>query len=214
MHTFYLFCAVFGAVFIFIQFILAIFAGIGGGTDFDAVDDGSGGFDDASSTDSSDGASDAGDSSDGAQHHGSAVGLLKMLSIRTVTAGLGFFGLAGLAAESADVSPAVSFGAAALAGIAAFILVYFLYRLIGAFRYNGAITEASLPGCTGTVHVRIPPNRAGSGKVLVTQQERSMEYEALTDAAETLPSGTVIIVREVLSATQILVAPIEPKKND
>ena len=211
MYTFYVFCAVFGCFFILIQFVMAIFAGVGADADFDGGD-ASGSFDDASAGDASDGGGD--DASGEGAHgggHGSAISLLKMLSIRTVSAGIGFFGLAGLAADAAQVRPGITLGVAAVAGIAASILVYFLYRLISSFRYNGAITEASLPGCSGTVHVRIPPNRAASGKVLVTQQERLMEYEAVTDAAETLAAGTPIIVREVLSTTLILVAPMERK---
>ncbi len=205
----YVFCAVFGFIFVIVQFLMMCFSGIGGDSD---IDGGSGDFD------SGDGGGLDGDSGDGSgatesgEHeigHGSVLGFLKILSIKTCSAGLAFFGLAGLGCESAGLSPIVTFAISAFFGFFGILLVYFLFKLLYSLRYSGSIQEGSQLGCKGIVHVRIPPQRSGSGKIIVTQQERSMEYEAVSDYEEILTSGTPIVIAEILSSTLVRVKKVD-----
>ncbi|MDO5553179.1 MAG: hypothetical protein Q4G68_05420 [Planctomycetia bacterium] len=212
MESLYLFCAVFGCAFVLGQLCLSFLFGLG-------MDTGDGSVDSDFSGEAGGGdLGDTGDAADGdvsgVEHGASFSPLLfvKMLSVRTITAGLGFFGLAGLAGEAADLSDGLTFLVALAAGLVSFVLVYFAYRLLNAFHYNGAISQASLPGCSGTVHVRVPARRSGYGKVIVTQQERSMEYDAITDATDLLPAGTPVVVAEVLNSSLIRVSVAE--END
>ncbi|MDO5580848.1 MAG: hypothetical protein Q4G69_06905 [Planctomycetia bacterium] len=201
----YLFCAVFGFVFLVIQFLMMCFSGFGGDSDMDGGDGGDAG--DAGDTGDGDtGDGDAGDG-DGAHGvgHGSVLGFLKILSLRTCSAGLAFFGLAGLGSESAGIHPIITFLIAMIAGFFGILLVYLLFRLLYSLRYSGSIQEGTLLGCKGTVHVRIPPARSGAGKILVNQQERTMEYEAVSDYEETLPAGTPIVIAEILSSLLVRV---------
>ena len=237
MEKLYFFCAAFGSLFVVAQFFLTLFAGVGAEDAGDAAGDmgdvsGAGGVDsdfsggDAGS-DVDGGGLDGGDA-DGAAGHGaesagatpadpsqngtvgeagSGVLFLKLLSIRTVTAGIAFFGLAGMAGFEAKLHQGLTFAIAVACGLTALVLVYLLYKFISSFRDNGAVTSASLPGAQGSVYIRIPPRRSGSGKVIVNQQDRSMEYEAFTDSEVPLVSGTPVTVRKVLSPTQVLVDP-------
>ena len=96
---------------------------------------------------------------------GSAMELLKILSFRTITAGLAFFGLIGLAGQSAKLPNALTFIISLIAGLFALILVYFLYRFIRSFHYDGSINEQTLINAVGTVYIRIPANEKGIGKI-------------------------------------------------
>lgn len=183
MEKIYYFCAVFGSLFVVAQLFLTLFAGLG--------------MEDAAS-DSID--SDTEISSDHAGYD-----FLRILSLRTVTAGLAFFGLAGMAGTRSDISKGTVFTIAAFSGLAALFVVFFLYRLISSLRSNGAVTAETLPGSRGNVYIKIPPKRSGSGKVIVNHQGRSMEYEAFSDGVEELKAGTPIIVKKSLGPNQVLI---------
>ena len=52
-------------------------------------------------------------------------------------------------------------------------------------------------GQAGTVYVPIPGARAGTGKVMLNVQNRTMEYQAVT-AQQELPTGTNVVVVGIL----------------
>lgn len=193
MEKIYYFCAVFGSLFVVAQLCLTLFAGLGmEDVASDSVDT---------------------DVADTADHAG--YDFLRILSLRTVTASLAFFGLAGMAGTKSGIGMRTVFLIAVLCGLVALFVVFFLYRLISSFKSNGAVIPETLPNSKGNVYVRIPPKRSGSGKVIVNHQERSMEYEAFSDSEEELPAGTPIIVKEILGPNQVLVEFYSPneKKN-
>lgn len=198
MSSLYTFCTIFGGSFVLIQFFLMIFAGMGADTDADY-----GGGSDLDTGDSG-----GGESIDHSGDHGhSSAEFLKIFSLRTITAGIAFFGIAGLAAEGGGLRPPFPLIITSFFGFVALFSIYFIFRFIHSLRNNGAIVEGSALGALGTVHVRIPPGRNGSGKVIVSQQDRSMEYEAISDNPELLKAGTPIVVKEVLSSSLVLVEP-------
>src|SRR5712671_6786686 len=124
MEPLYQLCAVVGGTIFVGQFVLSFiglagdheFSGDAGGDHFD----GGGDHADASGHDA-----DGGDS-----HHGGAAGhesanswFIRILSVRTVVAGLTFFGLGGLAANASGAHPMGSLSIAAVCGFAALYLV-------------------------------------------------------------------------------------------
>ena len=174
----YFLCAVFGGTLMLLQFILAMF-GFGGG------DDGG----------------DFGDSDE----HASATDVFKIVSLRTIVAGIAFFGLGGLAGLTGGTSKGVSVVIAVVAGIVAIYGVYYLYLSASRLKDDGSLSTKTLIGSTGSVYVRIPPAKSGSGKVLICQQERKVEYEAMT-AGEELKTSTPIVVVGIISSTTVEVA--------
>jgi len=173
----YLLCAVFGGTLILFQMFLMMF-GIGG----------------------ADEASDFGDATD----H-SPADIFKVLSFRTITAGIAFFGLGGLAGLTGETSQLVSFFIAVISGLISIYAVYYLYAAVARLKDDGTLSVKTLVGSTGSVYVRIPSAKSGNGKVLVSQQGRTVEYEAMT-AGEELKSGTPIVVVAVVSTTIVEVA--------
>lgn len=202
---------VFGGTVLCLQFILAL---VGVGVDADDIGD-------AGDTVDADVGADAGDTGDldavdsdanapnaahTVQGHGHdplahsrvAANLFKMLSFRTLVAGVTFFGLGGLLGLSNGINPGVSLGIACLFGTVAIFGVYYLYRMLFKLQSDGNLKTSSLKWATGQVYLKIPGDGAGQGKVQVTHQDRTMEYDATTVGPE-LPAGTPVVVIRVLS---------------
>lgn len=201
MHSMYYFCAVLGSAFVVFSFI-TLLLGLGG--DGDSMDGGDGG--DASGGDGGDtGDADGGDA-DSAAHHDGGLGFLRAFSVRSVAAGLAFFGIAGLTAENAKCSVGTTLAIAIGVGFIAMYLVYRLVRMMSSFNHNGALVKANLVGAEGTVYLRIPAKRGGIGKASVVHQEQLVEYPAMTDDEEDLQAGLPIVVVSLQGKDVLLVS--------
>lgn len=190
---FYFICAVFGGTMMILQLVMMLI-GIGGDMDGDAGGD---------SFDS--GGDDLGGDADTDAHvgeHSSTADVFKMLSLRTIIAGIAFFGLGGMAGLLGTENFGLSILFAVGSALIAIYIVYYLYSTIARLKSDGSISEKTLVGSFGNVYFRIPGEGAGAGKVLVVQQERTMEYEAITSGPE-LKSGTPIVVIRVVSPTTV-----------
>jgi membrane protein implicated in regulation of membrane protease activity len=186
----YFICAVFGGTLMILQLVMMLI-GVGdtesGDIDSDSVD--------------SDGIGDTdGDSVIGEHSH--TVDIFKVLSLRTIIAGITFFGLGGLAGLTGGTTKLVSVILAIASSLIAIYFVYYLYLSVANLKSDGSISEKTLVGSLGNVYIKIPAAGTGTGKVLVNQQERTMEYEAVT-AENELKAGTPIVVTRILSPTTV-----------
>lgn len=200
MTTFYAICAVIGGTILLVQFALTLLGLSDGGHDFDA-----GGHDVAL-----DGAGDASaDQAAGhdADHstHGSNW-LFGVISFRTLVAALTFFGLAGLAADAGEMAQGPTFIVALIAGGAAMYGVYWLMQGLSRLRADGTVRIQTALGRTGTVYIRIPPGRAGQGKVHLNLQNQTMELQAVTTGESELPTGATIVVTQIVGPDTVEVA--------
>lgn len=147
-----------------------------------------------------------------AAHHETA-SFLRLLTFRTVVAALTFFGLAGLAGNSAELPGEVTFIAALAAGAAAMYGVHWLMQSLKRLRADGTVRIERAVGRPGTVYLRIPPNKSGAGKIQINVQNRTMEYEAMT-AREPLPVGSKVVVTHVLGPDTVEVEAVtEPERT-
>ena len=210
LETLFFGCAVFGGAVMVMQFLLTAM-GFGAGEDADGADFSGSDVGDASAGDAGDVETHTGPA---IEHHGT-LGLIRMLSFRTIIAGATFFGLGGLAGGFAvgefGLSPAIkaplSVSVALVLGLSAIYIVHHLYSWMYSLRYDGSVSLSTLAGVKGTVYVKIPQHGATGGKVLVNHQERTMEYEAITQGEE-LKAGTPISVLRVISGTTVEVAKV------
>ncbi|OHB76127.1 MAG: hypothetical protein A2W31_09530 [Planctomycetes bacterium RBG_16_64_10] len=134
--------------------------------------------------------------------------LFGVLSFRTVVAALTFFGIAGKASRAADFDtlPALLFAIAA--GAAAMYGVCWLMQAIYRLRSEGNVRIRDAVGLRGTVYVPIPADRSGAGKIQINLQNRTMEYQAMTDDQEKLPTGARIVVTSILGPDTVAVTRI------
>jgi hypothetical protein len=142
-------------------------------------------------------------------HAPHALSIFRALSLRTVTAALAFFGLAGLAANAAECSPYTSLLIAGGAGLGAMYAVYFMLTAMRSLRAEGTVRIQRALGKEATVYLHIPGNRAGRGKIQINLQNRTMEYLATT-AGEPIPTGATVVVTEVLGSDLVEVQCVPP----
>lgn len=133
--------------------------------------------------------------------------IVRLLTFRTVVAALTFFGLVGLAGDSAALSGELTFVAALAAGGAAMYGVHWLMQSLNRLRCDGTVRIERAIGRPGTVYLRIPAHQSGAGKIHINVQNRTMEYEAMT-AHGPLPVGAQIVVVDVLGPDTVEVEPV------
>jgi hypothetical protein len=209
METAYLVCAVAGGTLIACQFLLTLL-GMGGHHD-------TGGGHDLAGHDAGghDGGGDHGDSHDGSVHdadhdaHGGSSAtnwFLSVLTFRTVTGAVAFFGLTGLFLTRAEAGEAMALGGALVAGVGALFAVSWAMRSLSRLNIDGTVSIRRAVGADGVVYLSIPGSNTGAGKVHVTVSGRLVEYKAVT-AEKDLPTGAKVVVVAVVDSDTVEVLP-------
>ena len=173
METAFLACAALGGTILIGQILLGL---VGFGVDVDADTD-----------------ADAGD-------HGDA--FLGLLSVRTVSAALLFFGLGGRTALYYGLEEPAALGIAVLAGAGSLYAVAMIMKSLAGLKADGTTRVERAVGLAATVYLRIPGARAGQGKIHLMLQNRTVEYQAVTAGAE-LPTGAQVKVVAVVNSDTV-----------
>jgi hypothetical protein len=199
METTYFICATIGGTLIACQFILTLF-GLGGGHDL------VGDHGDFSGHDM--GGHDVGGGHDVAHDHHSGHGeesnwFLGLLTFRTITAGVAFFGLVGIIGQYERLEPIPTMLLAIAAGVGAVFIVGYIMKSLSRLNVDGTVRIGKALGCHGTVYIPIP-NGGGEGKVQVSVLSRTVEYKAI--AKEALPTGAKIVVVAIVGSDTVEVA--------
>jgi len=84
------------------------------------------------------------------------------------------------------------------------LLIGLIFYAVKNLQSSGNINYANAIGLTASVYIPIPPRRAGTGKVMVTIQERLTEAEAVTDEETKLPTGEEVKVIGKIGTTLIV----------
>lgn len=127
---------------------------------------------------------------------------LNLLSVRSISAGVAFFGLVGLA--TASLGPLIAPVAGLAAGTAAVVGVAAIIKAFGRLERDATLSLASAVGNTGSVYLSIPGRREGVGKIHVTVQNRLVECLAVTDE-DALPTGASVLVVDVEGMDTVVV---------
>ena len=200
MEIVYGICALVGGTLLVCQF-LASLVGFGDHHDVDGHD-----FHDFHA----DGAHDADHDHD--QGHHTQSWFVGVLSFRAVVAALTFFGLAGLAGNASGWDQPMTLAVALAAGAGAVFLVAALMRTLHKLRAEGTARIERSVGKSGTVYLTVPAQKAGVGKVTLSLQNRTVEYQAMTSRQE-LPTGAKVVVVGVISPDTVEVLPAtEPER--
>lgn len=131
---------------------------------------------------------------------------LGALTLRAVIAFATFFGLAGLASRSADLSLASSLVIAIGAGVAAVFAVGQMMAALAKLQSSGNRDMRRAIGCAAHVYLRIPARGEGEGRVHVTVQGRRIEARAIA-LHDAIPTGADVTVREVAPDGALVVEP-------
>lgn len=193
MAYLYLFFAVVGGTVLICQFVLTL-VGLSGGHELPddlSVDHSGGDFHEGDAHDvGPDGST---DQAHGDHVHGSSW-LFGVLSFRTLVAASTFFGLGGLAAEQGNQNLLVQLVVATVCGLGAMYGVHWTMKLIGRLGEDGTVRIQRAIGQEGTVYIPIPGGKTKAGKVQLRLQNRLLEYAAVTNSVERLPTGMQVKV--------------------
>ena len=201
MTTLFMLCAVIGGTVLVFQFVLTLLGMFDLGMDVDAdIDVGDLG-------DISDGGADVGDIAP--PGHFGLEWLWSMVSFRTVTAGMTFFGLFGMAMQSAGASPSLQFSTAMVAGLAAFYGVHAIMRAILKMARDSTLQIQRAIGEVGTIYLTVPAAKTGTGKVHVVVQGRLEEFQAITPYSDKLVVGAKVVVTGIVDGDTLAVEPVD-----
>jgi len=183
METTYYICAAIGGTLIVCQFAMTLL-GLGGNHDVSGHDHVEvGGHDHAG------------------DHHGDhgddSVWFMGLLTFRTLSAAVAFFGIVGIIGQRRELEEFVTLILAVLAGFAALLLVSWLMKLMIRMNVDGTVRIEKSVGCPGTVYVSIPAANEGHGKVQVSVLNRTMEYKAVTAQHSLAPGVKIVVLRVV-----------------
>jgi hypothetical protein len=138
--------------------------------------------------------------------HGPFHWFYEVISLRTLSAGLTFFGITGKTMLAYGHGAWGSFGWALVAGVAALYGVYWLFRQVFRLQHAGNENIRNAIGLEATVYVPIPGKRAGAGKVTFRLQNRLVEYLAVTEDDERLKTGDNVVIVGIVSPDTVRVA--------
>ena len=189
MLTVYIICAVVGGVILIVQLGLSVSGILGDTDDMDIAH--------------TDAHIEVGGHGHDVNHTGeNSSSFFKLLSLRALVAALTFFGLGGGLANAAGSPDLLSFGFGVMLGGVAMVVVAWLFSLLHKLREEGNVRIEYALGSQAVVYLTIPGHKAGMGKVTVTVQDCSMEYNALT-TEETIPSGKTVTIVDIIDATTV-----------
>ncbi|MBC8090179.1 MAG: hypothetical protein H7Z40_23215 [Phycisphaerae bacterium] len=189
MNTFFLTCAVVGAVILVAQLVLSAFGGDHGN---------------ASHGDMS-----PGDMPHEAVPHAQASEGLQLLSARALSAGVAFFGIGALAINALKGVPSLLAAAGGVVvGAVAMLGVALIMRSLLRLESDGSINIYGAVGAAATVYLPIPSGKSGAGKVTLALQGRTVEYQAVTAEGTILPTGMAVVIVDVHSSDTVEVAPL------
>lgn len=145
------------------------------------------------------------EATDGDFQHPDSTWLFGVLSFRTLVAAAAFFGIAGQAALSAGYSSGISIAIAALVGIGAMYGMYWLMQGLSRLTASGNERIGAAVGKHATVYIPIPGEERGLGKVHVTLQNRTVEYQAVSADPAALRTGETVEVIGVKNSDTVAV---------
>ena len=130
---------------------------------------------------------------------------LRIFTIRGMVAFFVVFGWLGVSLERAGVAVWLNVVISAVAGFLMMLALAWLMRLTMKLRSNGNTDNRNTVGTAGKVHLTIPAERSGEGKVHVMLQGTYVERNAVTDETEPIPTGAEIVVVGVSGQTDLVV---------
>lgn len=144
--------------------------------------------------------------------HGSLNEGLQLFNVRSLSAGIAFLGLGGLAAQKFGFPGPLAALAGAAAGVVAAVAAAVLMRGMLRLESDRSFKLAATVGHSGEVYLSVPDRRTGTGKIHITLQGRLMELDAMTPD-DAIPAGARVLVIDTIAPSTVIVA-LQPRILD
>ncbi|MGH8048007.1 MAG: hypothetical protein ACREKL_12265 [Chthoniobacterales bacterium] len=132
-------------------------------------------------------------------------GSVGFFSLRSIVGFFVGFGWIGVIAYKSGWGVAGATAAAFASGAIMMSAIYLLIRLLYRAKSSGNLRMENAVGKTGRVYLSIPANGATGGQVQITFQSGMHTMPALTKGSEPIPTGSAVVVREVIPPETLLV---------
>jgi membrane protein implicated in regulation of membrane protease activity len=130
----------------------------------------------------------------------------QFITLKNFIAFFTIFGWTGIACVSSGLSHGLSVFLAIVAGMIMMLLMASLFYLMGKLTESGNAKMETSIGKTGTVYLRIPAAKSGTGKVQVNVQGLKT-LDAMTENPEDIKSGSLVKIVG-LEANEILIVEV------
>ena len=130
---------------------------------------------------------------------------LRVFTIRGIVAFFVVFGWVGIAMRSSGVGLGITIPVALVCGFAVMVGIAYLLRAVMKLRGSGNIDNQNAIGKACKVHLTVPGERSGQGKVHLMLQGSYVERDAVTDQPEAIPTGSEAVVVGVSGQTTLVI---------
>ncbi len=130
---------------------------------------------------------------------------LRVFTLKGIIAFFVVFSWVGIVMQKADAPIYLTFPVAIACGVLIMVLMAYLLRAVMRLRSDGNTDNRNAIGVAGKVHLTIPPERRGEGKVHIMLQGSLVERNAVTDGLEAIPTGTEVVVVGTSGQTDLVV---------
>jgi len=129
----------------------------------------------------------------------------QFFTFKNIVAFFTIFGWSGLSCLDNGLSNTLTLIISTLAGLIMMVLTSMLFFWMYKLAQSGTLKIENAIGAVGEVYLPIGAKRSKMGKVQIKVQGSLRELEALTDNDEDLNTGTIVKVKEIISAELLLV---------
>lgn len=141
--------------------------------------------------------------------HGDLSEGVQMWSVRTLSAGVAFFGVGSLAAHAFGLPSFVAPLVGLVTGAVATVGVAYAMRSMLQLESDRSFRLSETVGNSGEVYLSIPARREGTGKIHITLQGRLMELDAITPD-DAIATGAEVLVIDTIAPSTVIVA-LQPR---
>jgi len=121
----------------------------------------------------------------------------QLLTIRNVVAFFAVFSWVGIAMIHAKASLALTIIVSCLCGLSVMGVMAAMFFGLWKLQGSGNVEMSGAKGEQASVYLAVPAARTGTGKITVVVQGKQVEMDAVTDSAQSIPTGSLVKVREV-----------------
>ena len=129
----------------------------------------------------------------------------QFISLKNIIAFFTVFGWSGIGFIHAGLAPWLVVLLSVLCGLVMMFLMALLFYLMSRLAENGTLKMNNAIGKLGEVYLVIPAKRGGMGKVQLNVQGSLRTLDAITDDLESIPTASIIQVRDVIDDQILLV---------
>lgn len=129
----------------------------------------------------------------------------QFFTLKNLTAFFTIFGWSGIACLDAGLGNIAAVIVAVLSGLIMMTIMASIFYFMSKLVETGNLDVKNAIGKTGNVYIPIPALRAGQGKVQIKVQSALRELDAVCDEPESIKTGLLVVVVEVLDNNVLVV---------